>query len=85
MSNVIPRSTPVLTRETSTTTYHFGLVVPICEAEPTEGEAKPVVMSLDSALKEPRRLCRACAELVEGWAGAALSEASSTGLIHPNR
>jgi hypothetical protein len=64
VAQVKPRNTPVLVRETSTTTYHFGLTVPICEAHPTEGEAEPVVMGLDQALGVPRRLCRACAELV---------------------
>jgi hypothetical protein len=85
MGKVKPRDTPVLVRETSTTTYHFGLVAPICEARPTEREAEPVVMNLDDALQEPRRLCRACAELVEEWIGAALSEASATELVHPDR
>jgi hypothetical protein len=85
MARVVPRDIPVLVRETSTTTYHFGLVVPICEERPTEGEAEPVVVSLTDALDEPRRLCRACAELVEEWAGAALSEASSTHIGHPDR
>jgi hypothetical protein len=85
MAKVKPKNSPVLVRETSTTTYHFGLAVPICEETPTEGDAEPVVMLLTHALAERRRLCRNCADLVAGWAGAALSEASSTDLIHPDR
>jgi hypothetical protein len=85
MAKVKPRHSSVLVRETSTTTYHLGLVVPICEARATEGEADPVVMPLTQALDEPRSLCRSCAELVEQWAGAALSEASATDLVHPDR
>jgi hypothetical protein len=85
MSKVKPVNSPVLVRETSTTTYHFGLAAPICEETPTEGDAEPVVKSFTDALAEQRRLCRKCADLVTQWAGAALSEASSTDLIHPDR
>jgi hypothetical protein len=85
MGKVKPVNSPVLVRETSTTTYHFGLAAPICEETPTDGDAVPVVKTLADALGERRRLCRRCADLVTEWAGAALSEASSTDLIHPDR
>jgi hypothetical protein len=85
MAKVEPVNAPVLVRQTSTTTYHFGLAAPICEERPTEGDAEPVVKHLTEALAERRRLCRRCADLVTEWAGAALSEASSTDLIHPDR
>jgi hypothetical protein len=85
MAKVTPVNARVLVRETSTTTYHFGLAVPICEETPTEGDAEPVMKNLTVALSERRRLCRKCADLVTQWAGAALSEASSTDLIHPDR
>jgi hypothetical protein len=42
-------------------------------------------MDLPEALEKRRRLFRACADLVESWSGAALSEESSTDLIHPDR
>jgi hypothetical protein len=85
MAKVKPVNATVLVRETSTTTYHFGLGAPICEETPTEGDAEPIVKNLTDVLAEPRRLCRKCADLVTEWAGAALSGASSTDLIHPDR
>ena len=85
MTRVGGKDIPVLVRETSTTTYHLGLRVPICEARSTEGEADPVQVSLVEALDEPRRLCRECAKLIEAWTGAMLFEASATHLAHPDR
>jgi len=85
MTRVGAKDITVLVRETSTTTYHLGLRVPICETHATEGEAEPSLVSLLEVLDEPRRLCRECAKLIEAWTGAMLIEASATHLAHPDR
>ena len=83
MTRVQARNTAVLIRESSTTTYHFGLSAPICEETPSD--APPVQVTLRNALESKRRLCRLCANLVEKSVGAALSEASATHVLHPTK
>jgi hypothetical protein len=75
----------VLVRDTSTTTYHFGRTLPICE-ELVAGRGGPAESwTLPEAIAVPRRLCRRCALLVQEWTAAALSEASATDNVHPSR
>lgn len=85
MATVKAKKTAVLVRDTSTTTYHFGLSVPICEEQPSQREAAPAVWLLTDALSDGRRLCRLCANLVDGWTSAILSQASATHISHPSR
>ena len=85
MSAVKPNGTAVLVRDTSTTTYHFGMKVPICEEQPSERDSSPTVWALADALADGRRLCRLCANLVTIWTGAVLSQASATHVSRPLR
>lgn len=85
LAKVRAKRTPVLVRHTSTTTYHFGLRAPICEEGVTESDAVPESWALADALDHERRLCRDCADLVESWTAAVLSEASATDIVHPAR
>ena len=76
--------TVVLVRPKTTTTYHFGLVTPICERTPTEGEAAPEPVPLVEAVGVMnKRLCNECAELVSEWTRAALTVARELDLEHP--
>ena len=72
----------VLVRPKTTTTYHFGLVTPICERTPTEGEAPADPVPLMEAVIK-KRLCNDCAELVSDWTQAALTVAGELDLKHP--
>jgi hypothetical protein len=72
----------VLVRLTTTTTYHFGRLEPICGEVSAEDTTS---MTLDEALALDRRLCVLCSRLVDTWNGYALRVASSKHLIHPDR
>lgn len=83
MAKVMPNNTDVLVRDTSTTTYHFGVSTPICEAELSERDAAPGIWTLTNAVADGRRLCRLCAKLVEDWTAAALFACLSDGRRSP--
>ena len=76
---------PVLVRGGQATTYHFGIETPICEKQPSPGEAEPKVMTLKKAVKGQKRLCQLCAGYVGDWAQVALFTASEKGLVNPTR
>ena len=77
--------TPVLVRGGGTTTYHFGLDMPICEKRQTARESEPQIMSLREAVDAHKRLCQWCAGYIGDWAKTALLTTSQIGLINPPR
>lgn len=75
----------VLVRQTTATTYHFGLVTPICEKEPSDRDTQPELVYVADAVREKKRLCNRCAALVSDWTRTALVVAGETDLRHPSR